>query len=82
MAADCMVVATILEQFNAEKPQSTCINICCDGVYYAENMLEDSKTTRGVCRTMGQSCGSPLRKETYPVSEDESIHFVGNIGSA
>ena len=51
------------------------------GSYYAENVRGIQKPRVGLLNNGTEaSKGDPLRKETYQLlSEDESIHFVGNV---
>ncbi|WP_342977248.1 phosphate acyltransferase PlsX [Streptococcus parasanguinis] len=66
---------------NAENTPEHLRQYAVMGSYYAENVRGIQKPRVGLLNNGTEaSKGDPLRKETYQLlSEDESIHFVGNV---
>ena len=66
---------------NAENTPEHLHQYAVMGSYYAENVRGIQKPRVGLLNNGTEaSKGDPLRKETYQLlSEDESIHFVGNV---
>ena len=66
---------------NAENTPEHLHQYAVMGSYYAENVRGIQKPRVGLLNNGTEaSKGDPLRKETYQLlSEDESIHFIGNV---